>query len=190
MPDGYIVLPSSTYSGFVLLRSNLKGGSEADVARAVAYGKRVKFYPLSQAANPPPTKFVDAIDVVFDSTIPYDLRFFEALDRFVQREPWLDRDRVMIDVAQDDRHREGQAVQPGREDQAGSERRRPRAHAWLDHRYERLSPAVLRGHALGVAGVAGGARRDDDGFRQSRRVSGRRPRHHLLIRVFQPQAPG
>ena len=36
------------------------------------------------------TKFVDAIDVVFDSTIPYDLRFFQTLDRFVQREPWLD----------------------------------------------------------------------------------------------------
>jgi len=52
---------------------------------------------LSQAANPPPTAFVDAIDVVFDSTIPYDLRFFQSLDRFVQYEPWLDRDKLMID---------------------------------------------------------------------------------------------
>src|SRR6476660_8640885 len=84
VPDGYIALPSSTYSGFALLRSNLKSSSEADVAKAVAYGKRVKFYPLSQASNPPTTKFVDAIDVLFDSTIPYDVRFLEALDRFVQ----------------------------------------------------------------------------------------------------------
>ena len=37
------------------------------------------------------------IDLVFDSTIPYDLRFFESLDRIVQREPWLERDRAMID---------------------------------------------------------------------------------------------
>src|SRR6478735_3031454 len=95
--DGYIPLPSNTFSGFALLRSNLKSGSEADIAEAVAYGKRVKFYPLSQASNPPETKFFDAIDVVFDSTIPYDLRFLETLDRFMQREPWLDRDRVMID---------------------------------------------------------------------------------------------
>ena len=86
-PDGYIALPSQTYAGFALLRSNLKSGSDADIAKAVAYGKRIKFYPLSQAANPPATKFVDAIDVVFDSTIPYDMRFFQALDRFVQREP-------------------------------------------------------------------------------------------------------
>ena len=33
---------------------------------------------------------------MFDSTIPYDLRFFQTLDRFVQREPWYERDRVMI----------------------------------------------------------------------------------------------
>jgi hypothetical protein len=52
VPDGYIALPSSTYTGFAILRSNLKSSSEADVAKAVAYGKRVKFYPLSQASNP------------------------------------------------------------------------------------------------------------------------------------------
>ena len=34
---------------------------------------------------------------MFDSTIPYDVRFFETLDRFVQREPWLKRDKAMID---------------------------------------------------------------------------------------------
>src|SRR6267154_2372976 len=67
-PDGYIALPSQTYTGFVILRSNLKSESDADIAKAVAYGKRIKLYPLYQAANPPATTFVDAIDVVFDST--------------------------------------------------------------------------------------------------------------------------
>ena len=43
------------YQGYALLRSVLKSGSEADIAKAVAYGKRIKLYPLSQAANPPPT---------------------------------------------------------------------------------------------------------------------------------------
>ncbi len=43
------------------------------------------------------TKFVDAIDILFDSAIPYDTRFFQTLERFVQREPWLQRDKVMID---------------------------------------------------------------------------------------------
>ncbi|HET9535382.1 MAG TPA: DUF1254 domain-containing protein, partial [Mesorhizobium sp.] len=97
-PSGYIALPSMNYQGYALLRSILRSGSDADVAKAVAYGRRIKLYPLSQAANPPATTFVDAIDVVYDSTIPYELRFFQSLDRVVQIEPWLPRDRLMIDM--------------------------------------------------------------------------------------------
>ena len=97
VPAGYIALPSRTYASYALLRSNVASGSAADVAKAVAYGKRIRVYPLWQAAKPPATIFVDAVDVVYDSTIPYDLRFFQTLDRVVQREPWLERDKAMID---------------------------------------------------------------------------------------------
>ena len=93
----YIVLRSQTYEGYALLRSILKSGSDADIAQATTYGRRIRVYPLSQAYNPPPTKFVDAVDVVYDSTIPYDVRFFQSLDRVVQQEPWLTRDKAMID---------------------------------------------------------------------------------------------
>jgi len=96
-PAGYIVLPSDTFAGYALLRSNLKSHSDPDIAKAVAYGKRVKVYPLSQAAHPPETKFSDASGVLFDSTVKYDVSFFENLNRIVQDEPWIDRDRVMID---------------------------------------------------------------------------------------------
>jgi hypothetical protein len=96
-PDGYIALPSLTYRGYALLRSILKSGSDTDIVKAVDYGKRVKVYPLATAANPSATTFIDAIDVVYDATIPYDIRFFQSLDRFVQQEPWLTRDKAMID---------------------------------------------------------------------------------------------
>ena len=106
-PSDYVVLQSPTYQSYALLRSNLASGGEADVAKAVAYGKQIKLYPLSQAANPPPTVFDDMIDVVFDSTIPYDMRFFRSFDRMVQYEPWLERDKAMIDLTALDRDREG-----------------------------------------------------------------------------------
>src|SRR6476659_1057040 len=136
VPDGYITLPSSIYSGFALLRSNLKTSSEADVAKAVAYGKRIKFYPLSQASNPPETKFVDVIDVVFDSTIPYDLRFLETLDRFMQREPWLDRDRVMIDFLKTIGIEKGKPFTPDEKKKQVVNDAVLKAHAWLDYHYE------------------------------------------------------
>lgn len=98
VPDGFIALPSLTYTGYALLRSILRSGSEADLAKAVEYGRRIKVYPLSEAANPPPTTFVDADGILYDATIPYDLRFYEALNRVIQTEPWLERDRAMIDT--------------------------------------------------------------------------------------------
>jgi hypothetical protein len=93
-PDGYIVLPSETYRGFVILRSNFKSRSNADIKSAVEHGKKVKVYPLG---GNPDSVFVDAFDRSFDATIPYDATFFDLLDRFVQAEPWLTRDKAMID---------------------------------------------------------------------------------------------
>jgi len=95
VPGGYIVLHSETIRGFVILRSNFQSRSDADIRSAVEHGKRVKVYPLG--GSPDSTVFVDAYDKPFDATIPYDASFFELLDRFVQAEPWLTRDKAMID---------------------------------------------------------------------------------------------
>jgi hypothetical protein len=135
-PEGYIALWSPTFRSYALLRSNLASGSEADVAKAVAYGKRVKIYPLSQAANPSPTAFVDAIDVVYDSTIPYELRFFQSLDRFIQHEPWIERDRAMIDMLKSVGIEKGKKFNPDPNTQAILNQAIGEAHAWLDNRYE------------------------------------------------------
>ncbi|AIF48779.1 DUF1254 domain-containing protein [Dyella japonica] len=97
VPAGYIPMPSATFQGYAILRSNMKDGSDAEIERAVAYGKRVKFYPYSKGGGVGETHYVDAYDKMFDSTIPYDSRYFEALNRFVQVEPWLVRDMAMID---------------------------------------------------------------------------------------------
>ncbi len=97
IPDGYVALQPGTFGSYALFRSNLASHSDADVAKSLAYGKRVKIYPLSQASNPQRTVFTDVKDVIFNSTIRYDQGFFEGLNRIVQSEPWLERDRAMID---------------------------------------------------------------------------------------------
>ncbi|MEJ8822622.1 DUF1254 domain-containing protein [Variovorax humicola] len=147
-PPGYIPLQSDTYRGYALLRSIPKSGSAADVARAVAYGKRVRLYPLSQAADPPATRFVDAADIVYDSTIAYDLRFFESLDRIVQAEPWLERDKAMIDPLKSIGIEKGKPFNPDSRTQALLKDAASEAHAWLVARYEASfsSPFYEGGH--------------------------------------------
>jgi hypothetical protein len=98
IPDGITALRSDTNEGFALFRSNLASHSDAGVRRASDYGQRIGIYPLSHAANPPPTRFTDVKDVLFDSTIRYDSSFFDRLDRLVQAEAWLPRDRLMINT--------------------------------------------------------------------------------------------
>jgi len=136
VPEAYIALPAETYASFALLRSNLESGSEADVAKAVAYGKRVKVYPLAQGANPPLTAFVDAADVLYDSTIPYDLRYFQVLDRFVQREPWLSRDKGMIDRLKSIGIEKGKPFDPDPKAREVLKGAAHEAQAWLEDKYE------------------------------------------------------
>jgi len=111
-PAGYIPLQSDTLGGYMLFRSNLKSHSDGDVQASIAYGKRMKVYPLSAAAHPPETVFTDVKDVDFDSTIKYDASFFDHLNNIIQSEPWLDRDRVMIDQLQSLGIEKGKPYQP------------------------------------------------------------------------------
>ncbi len=154
VPDGYIPLPSSTYQSFALLRSNFSGRSDAEIAKAVAYGKRVKVYPLSQAGNPPATTFVDVMDRVYDATIPSDLGFFESLDRIVQSEPWLERDRVMIDMLKTIGIEKGKPFSPDESTRPILDNAIGEARAWIDAKYESMFvPPFFKGQhwALPVA---------------------------------------
>jgi hypothetical protein len=146
MPEGYIALPSANYQGYALLRSILKSGSETDVEAAVTYGKRIKLYPLSQAPNPPETVFIDAKGIVYDSTIPYDLRFFQSLDRFVQQEPWLTRDKAMIDQLKSIGIEKGKPFHPDETTQSLLSAAAGEAHAWLDLKYETMFSPYYEGH--------------------------------------------
>jgi hypothetical protein len=135
-PVGKGVVSVDTYSGYVLFRSTMASRSEADVAKAVAYGKRIKIYPWSQSDDPPATFFTDVKDVLFDATIRYDESFFVHLARIVRR-GWLDRrDYIMID------HLRSLGIEYGKPFSPDAATKQPladgirEAHAWLEAKYD------------------------------------------------------
>lgn len=140
VPVGYIPLPSTNYAGYALLRSIPRSGGDADIAAAVAYGRQIKLYPLSAASHPPETKFADATNVVIDATIPYDMRFFESLNRMVQSEPWLERDKVMIDHLKSIGIEKGKPFEPDGNTTEALKSAVTEAHQWFDLRYESAYP--------------------------------------------------
>jgi hypothetical protein len=145
VPDGYSLLRSDTYSGYALVRSNLKSHGEADVAASIAYAKRVKLYPLSAAVNPPETIFTDVKDVNYDSTIRYDVSFFHSLDRVVQGEPWIERDRAMIDQLRTIGIEKGKPFNPDAKTQAILTAAIGEAKVLLEQRYDAGFPAFYHG---------------------------------------------
>ena len=124
----------------------LQSGSDADVAKAVACAKRLKLYPLSQAGNSPQTTFVDAGDVVFDSAIQYDHRFFESLNEIVQAEPWLERDKAMIDPLKTIGIERGKPFRPDTKTQQILSEAAQEAKAWFEARYDTLAPFYEGAH--------------------------------------------
>jgi hypothetical protein len=145
LPDGYQPLQMDTLSGYFLVRSNLKSHGDADVQKSIAYGKRVKFYPLSQIDDPPETVFLDVKDASFDSTIKYDLSFFKLLDQIVQREPWIDRDRAMIDQLRTIGIEKGKPFNPNDAAKKVLQQGMAEAKAWLAAKYDLGFPPFFDG---------------------------------------------
>jgi hypothetical protein len=94
------------------------------------------------------TTFVDVVDLVYDSTIPYDLRFFESLDRIVQAELWLERDKVMIDQLKSIGIEKGKDFEPDAKTRDLLNDAAREAQAWLVAQYEASfsSPYYEGGH--------------------------------------------
>ena len=85
------IIQSDTFLVLAFYRA-LGTGAEAKKLRTA-----VQAYKLSDAANPPNTKFIKYApkpgDKVAINTQPRDMRFWELVNAYVQKEPMADRDR-------------------------------------------------------------------------------------------------
>ena len=93
-PSGYIVIASQNYRIQFAFRSIKLPGMTDEQANA--YAKTLKMYPLSEAADPKATRFVDGSSDRI-STLPfYDFRYFQELYEIVSIEPVRTRDKAMM----------------------------------------------------------------------------------------------
>ena len=77
IPDGYFPIQSTSYRIMFAFRSiQLGGATQAD---AYAYSKTLKMYPLSEAADPKPTRFVDGLAYPVYTLPFYDIRALQDI---------------------------------------------------------------------------------------------------------------
>jgi hypothetical protein len=94
IPAEYFRIQSPGYRIFLAFRSiSLGGATDAD---AYAYSKTLKMYPLSEAANPKPTRFTDGRPYPLHTLPFYDIRALQDIYDIVSVEPVQPRDKVMM----------------------------------------------------------------------------------------------
>ena len=96
VPDGYIVLRSSSYLHWIPGRTIPRDKGQKGWDAAVDYIKQLKIYPLSQSDNPPKQKFIDGSRKKYAALPMFDLNDFKMIDRLVQEEPGQEHDKVML----------------------------------------------------------------------------------------------
>jgi hypothetical protein len=77
VPTGYFPVRSGSYRIALAFRS--VPGPGATTADAFAYTHTMQFYPLSEAGNPPPTKFIDPLNIPVHTLPFYDIRAFKNI---------------------------------------------------------------------------------------------------------------
>jgi hypothetical protein len=96
VPTGYIPVRTSTTNYFMGLRSLLASPSEENVRAGNELVKQIKVYPLSKAANPPPTRLIDMTGIMYEALPRYDETFYTTLAGILNEEPVQERDKVMM----------------------------------------------------------------------------------------------
>ncbi len=94
VPSGYFVIRSTTYRIGMAFRS--VPAPTATDADAYAYSKTLKLYPLSQATNPAPTKFVNVLGIPVHTLPFYDIRALKDIKDIIDVEPVRPQDKVMM----------------------------------------------------------------------------------------------
>ena len=96
VPAGYFPSGLSTINGYALLRAIPASASEPDQVKAIDLVKKIRLYPLAQAANPPRQTYIDMSGKLVDGVVAFDETFYDRLARMVNEEPILARDLVTM----------------------------------------------------------------------------------------------
>ena len=97
--EEYLVYETDTYQyGFSFRPRLYNGATDTDAAE---YAKQIKIYYLSEASNPPPTRYIEASEIPYDCLPYYNFTYFQDINDYVQNNPIRPQDKVMVSLLKD-----------------------------------------------------------------------------------------
>jgi len=89
---GSFTLQSPTYQGYSIMRPILKSPNPKNLAKAAAFVKNLKVYPLADVGKKAKTRHIDIYDKNFEGITKWDASYFESLNDILQEEKIEERD--------------------------------------------------------------------------------------------------
>lgn len=111
LPNAH-TLSQRTYNGFSVLRPIIADSSPENVAKAVAFAKKIKVYPLAQADNPPKNRYIDIYGKPMEGTPILDETVYSELNEIIQEEVVEETNLAMMGLLNHIGIRKGMPFQP------------------------------------------------------------------------------
>jgi hypothetical protein len=111
LPGAY-TLHQRTYNGFAILRPIIADNSPENVAKSVAFAKKIKIYPLALADKPPKNRYVDIYGRNMEGTPKLDETIYAELNEIVQEEVVDETDLAMMGLLNSIGIRKGMPFKP------------------------------------------------------------------------------
>lgn len=135
IPQGYHVIRSSTYEGYLGARPIIKDSSQASIDMAASYVRQLKVYSLGEAAN---TRYVDLAGKPVNSITQFNDHYFDNLNQLLQIEPLEEKDKVMIAMLKSLGLEQGKPFEPNASERVLLAKGAEQAHDYLADMYHNV----------------------------------------------------
>jgi len=145
LPGAY-TLKQRTYNGFAILRSIISNSSPENLAKAEAFAKKIKVYPLAQAENPPKTRHKDIYGILMEGTPKLDRTIYSELHEIIQEEVVEEQNLAMMGLLSQIGIQKGKPFKPDVKTEEIYEAAAADALQYMIEQYHRyLNPRVYEG---------------------------------------------
>ncbi|MCP4385725.1 MAG: DUF1254 domain-containing protein [Hyphomicrobiales bacterium] len=141
--EGYIVVEQETNKGYISFRSLTGSTSPEDMEKHQKYVRKLKFYPLG--AESTDTNFVELDGKIYEATIPFDARFWDAANAMVQAEVIRDDEKAFYGMLRSIGIEKGRPFEPDAEESAMLEASARRLHAEMMNDVVYFAPELWPG---------------------------------------------
>jgi hypothetical protein len=135
---GAFVYKQRTNHGFAVLRAIIPDASPETLAKAVDFAKKIKVYPLADAAKPPQNKYVDIYGKLNEMTPVLDGGVFANMHEILQEEVVEEHNKAIMGLLARIGIKKGAPFKPDAKTQAVYDKAAPEALQYMMEQYHRF----------------------------------------------------